>query len=402
MIGDQQIGVGGVVLGAEEKRLLNQVIDSNRLSYGPLTKEFEEVFAKEHDSKYGIFCNSGTAALHIALAALKEKYGWKDGDEIIVPATTFVATSNIVLHNNMVPVFVDVDSKTYNISPPWIESKITARTRAIIPVHLFGLPADMDPILSIAKKYDLKIIEDSCECMFAKYKGKKVGSFGEVGCFSTYISHFLVTGTGGFCISSDTELVTIMRSLMNHGRDTMYISIDDDKGVSKEKFEEIITKRFSFEYIGFNFKITELEAAIGLGQFKKKDEMICRRQEIAHRFLKELKNLDPYLQLPFIPEDRDHNFMLFPIVLRKTHKRLLVSFLERNNIETRDMLPLLTQPVYRKVLGVDIEDYPVSKWISESGFYIGCHQYITDEEVTYIIQKFYEFFRVWQYIDVNI
>ena len=181
MTGDFQIGVGGVQLGAEEKRLLNQVIDSNRLSYGPMTKEFEEVFAAEHDSAYGIFCNSGTSALHIALAALKIKYGWKDGDEVIVPSTTFVATSNIVIHNNMVPVFVDIDERTYNINPELIQDRITYKTRAIIPVHLFGLPADMDPIMEIAEKWHLKIIEDSCECMFAKYKGRKVGSFGEVG-----------------------------------------------------------------------------------------------------------------------------------------------------------------------------------------------------------------------------
>jgi len=394
MTGNHQIGVGKVVLGDEEKWLLNQVIDNNRLSYGPLTKEFEEVFAAEHDSKYGIFCNSGTSALHIALAALKIKYGWQDYDEVIVPATTFVATSNIVLHNNLTPVFVDVDSKTYNINPALIEDKITERTKAIIPVHLFGLPADMDPIITITENWGLKIIEDSCECMFAKYKGKKVGSFGEVGCFSTYMSHFLVTGTGGFCISSDSEIVTILRSLMNHGRDTAYLSIDDGKGISKEKFEELITKRFNFVHIGFNFKITELEAAIGLGQFKRKDEMIHRRKEIAYKFIRELKGLDSYLQLPFIPEDRDHNFMIFPIVLKINCKRSLISFLEDNGIETRDMFPLLSQPIYKEVLGTDINDYPVSKWISESGFYIGCHPYITDKEVAYIVKKFYEFFRM--------
>ena len=393
MILRRQIGVGAVVLGEDEKTLLNQVIDNNRLSYGPLTKAFEQVFAEEHESKYGIFCNSGTSALHIALAALKEKYHWEDYDEVIVPATTFVATSNIVIHNNLTPVFVDVDPCSYNIDPELIEEKITSRTKAIIPVHLFGMPADMDPILEIAKKYDLKIIEDSCECMFASYKGKRAGSFGEVGCFSTYICHFLVTGTGGFCITDDPETAEIIRSLMNHGRDTIYYSIDDDKDISQEKFEEVVSKRFNFIRTGFNFKMTELESAIGLAQFKKRVEMVNRRQEIAHRLIRELRDLNPFLQLPFIPEDRDHNFMLFPIVLRKAHKRLLISFLEQSNIETRDMLPLLTQPVYKVMFGEDINDYPVSKWISESGFYIGCHPYIEDEEVTYIIQKFHEFFK---------
>jgi len=386
------IGVGGVVLGDEERLLFNQVIDSNRLSYGDLTREFEKIFAEEHDPKYAVFCNSGTSALHIALAALKEKYQWKDYDEVIVPATTFVATSNVVIHNNLTPIFVDVDKRTYNIDTELIEDKITRRTKAIIPVHLFGLPADMDPILDIAERYDLKIIEDSCECMFAQYKGKKVGSFGEIGCFSTYIAHFLVTGVGGFCISSDPEITTILRSLMNHGRNSAYLSIDDDKGVSEEKFMEIIAKRFSFDRIGFNFKITELEAAIGLVQFKKRDEMIKRRKEIARRFIRELGELYMYMQLPFIPRDRDHNFMLFPIVLKDERKKNLVMFLEKNGIETRDMLPFLTQPIYKRMFDLDIKDFPVSRWVGESGFYIGCHQYITDEEVSYIIRKFYEFY----------
>ena len=386
-----RIGVGEIVLGKEEKNLLKKAVEANRLSYGPLTKKFERLFAEEHDSEYAVFCSSGTAALWMAVAALKEKYQWKEYDEIIVPATTFIATSNVVIHNNLTPVFVDVDSKTYNIDPALIEDKITKRTRAIIPVHLFGQPADMDSILDIAEKYDLKIIEDSCQCMFAKYKGKKVGSFGEVGCFSTYIAHFLVTGIGGFCISSDPEITTILRSLMNHGRDPMYISIDDDKNVSMEQSKKIIEKRFSFIHIGFNFRVTELESALGLAQFKRRRAMIARRKVIAKRFIERLVELP--IQLPTTLEDRDHNFMLFPIVLKQGNKKNLVQFLEKNNIETRDMFPLITQPAYKKMFNLDIADFPVSKWIYESGFYIGCHQYITDSEVEYVIKKLYEFFK---------
>ena len=172
----REISVGGLKIGPREKKYLNQVIRSSRLSYGPFSRRFEDAFARVHDCRFAFFCNSGTSALHIALAALKEEHGWADGDEVIVPAVTFVATANIVLHNRMTPVFVDVDRATYNIDPALIEAKITPRTRAIIPVHLMGLPADMDPILAIAKKHNLKVIEDSCETVFARYKGKKVGS----------------------------------------------------------------------------------------------------------------------------------------------------------------------------------------------------------------------------------
>ncbi len=389
---DKQIGVGGIALDKEEKRYLNEVIESNRLSYGPMTKKFEQIFSNEHDCKYGVFCNSGTSALHIALAALKEKYGWSDGDEVIVPATTFIATSNIVIHNNMVPVFVDVDSRTYNINPSLIEEKITDKTKAMIPVHLFGMPADMDPIMEIAEKYNLKIIEDSCETMFARYKGKRVGSFGEIACFSTYIAHFLVTGIGGLCTTNDPDDFIMLRSLMNHGRDSIYLSIDDDRNITKEKLHETIDKRFKFVRLGHSFRATELEAAIGLGQFEKRESIIARRREIARKFIQGLNDLSDYIQLPFIPENVEHNFMMFPIVVRKESKTELIRFLEDNNIETRDMVPLLDQPVYEEIFNIKSSDYPVSDWILKSGFYIGSHQFISDEEIDYVIEKFHEFY----------
>ncbi|MCD4674817.1 MAG: DegT/DnrJ/EryC1/StrS family aminotransferase [Desulfobacula sp.] len=389
---DHQIGVGGLILEKEEKYYLNKVIENSRLSYGPITKEFENLFSREHDSKYGIFCNSGTSALHIAIATLKEKYLWNDNDEIIVPSTTFIATSNVVVHNNMIPIFVDVEKTTYNIDPDLIEENISSKTKAIIPVHLFGCPAEMEKIIKIARKYDLKIIEDSCETMFANYKGKKVGSFGDIGCFSTYVAHFLVTGIGGFCITNDEEIALILRSLMNHGRDISYISIDDDKKRSKEEMNKIVNNRFKFVRLGHSFRATELEAAIGLGQLSKKDTIIKRRKEIAKKYMDGLKHLKEHIQLPTVLPDRDHNFMMFPIVMKNSSKNDIVKFLEESNIETRDMLPLLNQPVYDS-FNLDLKKFPISSWILKSGFYIGCHQYISDDEIEYILSKFNEFFR---------
>lgn len=387
----QQIGVGGLILGEAEKRYLNQVIESSRLSYGPMTKNLERAFAQEHDVRYGVFMNSGTSALHVALAALKDRHGWADGDEVIVPATTFVATSNIVIHNSMRPVFVDVEKDTYNIDPKLIEAKITKRTRAIIPVHLFGLPADMSPIMNIAKQHNLRVIEDSCETMFSNYKGKKVGSFGDIGCFSTYIAHFLVSGIGGFCITDDMELAVILRSIMNHGRDSIYIAIDDDKTKDDDKFSEIIEKRFSFVRLGHSFRATEMEAAIGLGQFEQKDQIILRRRQIAKHYTETLRKYDKVLQLPAIPDDRDHNFMMYPIVLKTDGKKEFVNYLERNNIETRDMLPLVNQPIYKEYFKDASKQYPVSEWLVRSGFYIGSHQYLTDAEVEYVTDTISEY-----------
>jgi len=180
----------------------------------------------------------------MAVACLKELHGWHDGDEIIVPAVTFVATANVVVDHNLKPVFVDVDPVTYNIDPARIEKKITRKTRAIMVVHLFGQPAEMDPILKIARKYKLKIIEDSAETMFVKYKGKPVGSFGDIACFSTYVAHPIITGVGGVVATSNPKYAAVLRSLANHGRDNIYISIDDDKGKKGKQLQQIIARRF--------------------------------------------------------------------------------------------------------------------------------------------------------------
>ena len=387
-----RVSVGDLRIGPKERLYANEVLDSSRLSYGPFSQRFESLFASVHDCKYAIFCNSGTSALHIALAALKERHGWADGDEVIVPAVTFIATSNIVMHNQMKPVFVDVQPDTYNIDPAQIEAKITPRTRAIIPVHLMGLPADMAPILDIAHRHNLRVIEDSCETMFADYRGRKVGSWSDVGCFSTYIAHYIVTGVGGLATTNDPELAVHLKSLMNHGRDSIYLSIDDDSNCSGDKLFEIAARRFRFVSVGHSFRCTELEAAIGLAQLENKDAIVTRRKGVAAAYSQKLAALSSWLQLPTIPEDRDHVFMLYPLVVRDGNKRPLINFLESNGIETRDLLPLLNQPIYKKLFG-DLEPlYPVARWLNQGGFYIGCHQYIDDAAIQYVVDKFYEYF----------
>jgi dTDP-4-amino-4,6-dideoxygalactose transaminase len=389
-----QIGVGGLVLTDCEKKLVNQVLDSGRLTYGPMTKAFEEGFARRHECKHALFVNSGTSALHLALQALKVRYGWSDGDEVIVPAVTFVATSNIVLHNNMVPVFVDVEAETYNIDPRTIEEKITKRTRAIIPVHLLGLPATMGPVLDIARKYGLKVIEDSCESMFAKYAGRFVGSMGDIGTFSTYVAHFLVTGVGGFCTTNSPELADDIRSLMNHGRDTIYTSCTDDHDVSEGQLEKIVARRFSFVQVGHSFRCTEMEAAIGIGQLERADAIIRRRKEIADRLTRGLSKFSDEIQLPVCPPDRTHSYMLYGITVKNDTKVKLVNHLESLNIETRDLLPLVNQPIYRRLYGDNLEDqFPVARRINHSAFYMGCHPYMSKEEVDFVIAAFENYFR---------
>ncbi|OGS36532.1 MAG: hypothetical protein A2506_02600 [Elusimicrobia bacterium RIFOXYD12_FULL_66_9] len=389
----REIPVGGFTVSPRARRYVMQVLDSNRLSYGPFHRRFESAFAAEHDSRHAVFCNSGTSALRIALQALKEKHGWSDGDEVMVPSVTFIATSNVVLHNRMTPVFVDVDPRTYTMDPALVEGKISSRTRAIIPVHLLGLPADMDPILVVAKKRGLAIIEDSAETMFARYKGRKVGSLGDIGCFSTYVAHCIVTGVGGLATTSDPDLHIRLRSLMNHGRDSIYLSMDDDKGAEGAELHEIVAKRFQFVSVGHSFRATELEAALGLAQLEEKAGIVRARTGMAKRLSAGLREFEDRLQLPFCPPDRDHTFMLYGLALRDGDKTALVNFLEDRGVETRDMLPLLTQPVYRKLFG-DLEPrYPVARWLDRGGFYIGCHQYLTAKDADYVVEQFRAFFR---------
>lgn len=389
----RQIGVGGLQIGPLEKKYVNQVLNSSRLSHGPFSQRFESLFAREHDCLYACFLSSGTSALHIALAVLKERHGWRDGDEVLVPAVTFISTANIVLFNGLQPLFVDVDPQTYNIDPAQMERKITDRTRAAIPVHLFGLPAEMDQIMEVAERRGLRIIEDSCETMFATYDGKKVGSFGDVGCFSTYVAHILVTGVGGFCTTSDHELAVMLKSAMNHGRDAIYLHMDDDKTEDKERLFEVAARRFRFVRLGYSFRSTELEAAIGLAQLERKDEFLLQRRRNAKILTEGLSHLEDRLQLPTIPEGRTHSFMMYPMVLRNQPKSDLVNFLEERKIETRDMLPLLSQPIYRQIFG-DIEgEYPVARWINESGFYVGCHPYLKSEELEYVVETVREYFK---------
>jgi perosamine synthetase len=390
---EYQIGVGGLELSAYEKELVNDVLASNQLTYGPFTKRFEAEFATSHDCRFALFMNSGTSALQVALQVLKDRHGWSDGDEVVVPAVTFVATSNIVLHNNMKPVFVDVEPDTYNIDPTKIEEKITNRTRAIIPVHLLGLPAAMDPIRALAETYRLPIIEDSCETMFAKYKDESVGSMGDIGCFSTYVAHFLVTGVGGLATTNDPELAVDMRSLMNHGRDSIYIGSHDDQGVDHDTFEEIIERRFRFVSVGHSLRCTEMEAAIGIGQLSRQDEIVARRRQIAEHYNRELAEFADLIQLPSCPPDRTHSYMLYGIVTKADIRKKLVSYLENLNIETRAMLPLINQPIYKRLYGDLEKHYPVAAWINRSGFYIGCHSYMKDSEVEFVIEGLRGFLR---------
>lgn len=390
------IGVGGYRASTYSKKLVMKVLDSGRLSYGPFTKRFEDEFSRLHDVRFACFMNSGTDALRISLNTLKLIHRWRDWDEVIVPSVTFVATANIVYQNMLTPVFCDVDEKTYNINPHKIKDRITDRTRAIIPVHLMGLPCDMTSISDIALRNGLKIIEDSCETMFGECDGRKVGSIGNLGCFSTYVAHFIVTGVGGIVTTNNPDYATKVRSLMNHGRNPSYITIDDDDDRRSDKFLEIVRSRFDFVDVGYSSRCTEMEAALGCAQLSEYRNIIKSRKSVADFYTKSLSRFKNKLQLPCDTEYSKHMYMLYPIVVLHERNDGIVSFLEKNGIETRPLMPILFSSVYRRLdpwWNSNIDSFPVAKWLNEHGFYIGCHQYITKSQAEYVVRKIKEYLK---------
>ena len=390
-----QIGIGSCRISALAKKLVIDALDGNRVSAGPMTERFERSIARLHGCRFGLMCNSGTSALHIALAALKERGQWQDGDEVLVPAVTFVATSNVVLYNNLTPVFVDVEPDLYCVDPREIERHLTPRTRAIMPVHVGGLPCDMDPIVEIATRSGLSIVEDSAEAMFVRYRGRPVGSFSAIGCFSTYVAHVISTGVGGLCVTDDPEAMVLLRSLMNHGRDSIYTRIDDDQGLQGDQLFEVASRRFSFVRLGHSFRATEMEAALGLAQLEEREANHARRLEIVARFDDALSSLRPFLQLPAARPGSEHARMFYPLVIRDpaVSRDRLVQHLEDGAIETRSLLPLINQPVYRRLFGNLDDRYPVAARLNRDAFYIGCHPEMTDADVDYVIDRFHQFFR---------
>lgn len=390
----RNVGVGTFEATPKMRLLINQVLDSGRISYGTMSKWFEERFAKAHGCKYAILSNSGTSALQISLQAMKEVNEWEDYTRVIVPATTFVATANIVIHNRMQPVFVDVDPKTYNIDVHKVHKVAQDKdVRAIIPVHLFGQAADVYSLKIILKGTNIKIIEDSCETMFVTHRDQPVGSLGDIGCFSTYVAHLLVTGVGGISTTNDRRYAAKMRSLVNHGLELEFLNVEENFAP-----RPMPGRRFCFDSIGHSYRITELEAALGLAQIDDMDEILKIRDRNASHLTAGLRNINKHydnpIQTPTVMPGNKHAWMMYPIVLNKkdgecVDKEPLMKYLNQHQIETRDMLPLLSQPAYS---WLNPKDFPVSDWIVKSGFYVGCHQHLVPQDIDYVNQTIESYF----------
>jgi dTDP-4-amino-4,6-dideoxygalactose transaminase len=361
-----KVPFGTVSITEKAKRLIDDAIARQWLTKGRYVKEFEEKFAALFGVKYGIAVSSGTDADAIACAVLYD-FGAQRGDEIIIPALTFVATGNSVLQAGFKPVFVDVRRETLNIDPDKIEAAITPRTRAIMPVHLMGKPADMDRIMAIAKKHKLHVIEDAAEAHGAEYKGQKIGSIGDMACFSLYAAHIVTTIEGGMIITNNEQMAQAAASLRNHG----------------------IDGKFRFKRIGFSSKMNEIEAAVGLGNVDIFHDILEKRRRNVRALIKAFKPFEKY----FITlQENSHEVLgphAFSIILRpglNFTKDEFVTYLEKEGVDSRNLFySIPTQTPSYEFMGHKLGDFPEAEYCSDHGTHVGCHQDIELSQVQHVV-----------------
>jgi dTDP-4-amino-4,6-dideoxygalactose transaminase len=309
-------------IGAEEKQAVMEVLDSGILAQGPRVKAFEENFAEMCGVKYAVATSSGTTALHLALLA----HGIGEGDEVITSAFTFIASANSILFTGARPVFVDIDPQTFNLNPDLIEAAVTPKTKAIMPVHLYGLACDMAPILRVAEKHGLAIIEDACQSHGAEYQNKKVGSFG-TGAFSLYPTKNITSGEGGMVTTDDPVVEEKCRVLRQHG----------------------MRRRYYHDELGYNFRMTDIHAAIGLAQLKKLGTFNARRQANARMLSENLKGV----VVPHIPEGQTHVFHQYTVRVSGGKRDALRTYLQEHGVssEVYYPVPIHQQSFYVSDLG---------------------------------------------------
>ncbi|MBE0426175.1 MAG: DegT/DnrJ/EryC1/StrS family aminotransferase [Nitrospirae bacterium] len=358
---------------------ISEVLDSLRsgwLTMGPKTVDFEEMFSKYIGSKNAVSMNSCTACLHIALKTT----GLNSGDEVIIPAITFTATAEVVTYFNAKPVLADVNRKTCNIDVSKIEEKITKRTRAIIPVHYAGHPCDMEPVLDIAKKYNLLVIEDAAHAIPAFYKNKKIGTIGDITCFSFYATKTLTTGEGGMATTENDEWSDKMRTLRLHG-----ISRDAWKRYTNEG-----SWYYEVEDAGYKYNMTDIQAALGLAQLRKTDWMWERRKEIAQKYTSAFESLHE-ITTPYVEDGMESAWHLYVIklnleMLKIERNQFIEELKNRGVISSVHFIPLYRHPYYKTTFDYDLNEFIASEWIYERIISLPIYPGMTDTDVDRVIE----------------
>ncbi len=382
---------GTMAITRESRKLINDILDTGRVSSGKHVREFEKRFAALVGVKEAVALSSGTDADALALAVLYD-FGAKRGDEVIVPALSFVATGNAVLQAGFTPVFVDVERSTLNIDPRQIEAAITKRTRAIMPVHLMGKPAEMDEINRIAKKRRVFVIEDAAEAHGATYKKRNAGALGDMGAFSLYVAHIITSIEGGIVTTDREDFAQILRSLRSHGRACKCrVCVLNAGSVScRRRFEYGRDIRFIFERIGYSCKMNEIEAAVGLGGLSVYHETIARRRRNLCRMMEGFESFKKYFST-FVQEPHEKiGPHAFPMVINPKApftRDEFVAYLTRKGIDTRDLFASMpTQCPGFSFLGYRPGDFPQAEYIGLHGLHVGVHQDLGEKHVDYFLK----------------
>jgi len=369
------------VTGEDEWQSVKESIMSGWLTQGPKVRKFEENFAKKHKVNHALAVTSCTTGLHLALAAM----GVGPGDEVIVPAFTWVATANVVLYCGATPVFVDVSTKTFNMDPEQVASKVTGKTKVIIPVHLFGLCADMDAIKAVIPK-KVKILEDAACAAGAKYKGKYAGTLGDAAVFSFHPRKSITTGEGGMITTQNNLFSELMDQMRSHGA-----TISEEQRHHGPK-PYILP---DFNLLGFNYRMTDLQGSIGIVQLEKLDSFIDERSKWATWYREKLSDID-WLRLPQEPENGKHGWQSFV-----TYVDPKTAPMSRNNImEKLQNMGISTRPgthavhmlsIYKDKFGIKQNDYPGARDCDANTMAIPLHNQMIREDYEYIVNALKSF-----------
>ncbi len=361
------------LLNGKELEYLQECITTNWISSrGRYVEQFERKFSEYCNCKFGITTTNGTSSIHLALTSI----GLKKDDEVIVPAFTMIGSVFPITYCGAKPVLVDSDPETWTINVNQIEEKISEKTKAIMPVHIYGHPCDMDPILKIARNNDLYVIEDAAEAHGAEYKGKKTGGIGDIGCFSFYANKIITCGEGGMMVTNDEEIAKHALSLKD-------LSFESGKG-----------RVYLHSEVGYNYRLTNLQAAVGLAQFERINELIEMRRKNALLY-KELLKGSRGLSFPVEKEWAKNVYWMFSILVEnqfQLNRDELMDELAKKGIETRPFfIPMHKQPVFRNMNLFRGEKYPVAEALSEKGLYLPSSSGLKKGDITYVCESLLPF-----------
>jgi perosamine synthetase len=341
-----------------------EVLQSGRLSLGPKTEAFEGAVCSYVGVRHAVAVSSGTAALHLIVKALK----LGPGDEVVVPSFTFAASVNVLLYEGVTPVFCDIENRTYNLDPEDLERRITPRTKAILAVDVFGHPAEWKVIDHLSVKYGLRVIDDSCEALGAEYEGRKLGQFGDAAAFAFYANKQITTGEGGMLVTNDDDIADAARSLRNQGRGKMGAWLEHER-------------------LGFNYRMDEMSAALGLSQLRRIETFIERRKRVAENYSRLLRDV-PYVRVPIVNSNVRMSWFVYVVTLSKDIDResVIESLNERGNPARCYFPPVHLQKYISRLTGGPIPDLPVTDSVAARTLALPFHNRITPDHVEEVIQ----------------